>query len=697
VSVRTRVARLAWLAPAVLVLALYYVMAVTAASQKSVTFDEMAHLTAGYSYWAFDDYRLHPENGNWPQRWGALPLVFAGYAFPTLDQPAWTLSNMYVVGDQFFYMTGNDADRMLFRARAMMALLGVACGALVFAWARRLLSPAAAWVSLLLFCAGPTLLAHGPLVTSDMAAALFFTAAAGGVWVVLHRITPWTVLASSVLAAGVFLSKFSGPIFVAVAAAMLVVRLAARKPLAAGITRPAAERPGRLRQLALLTVVLVAHVLVVWTLVWASYGFRYTAFAAGTTSHDAFMAPLANDSGMVTALVEFGRRHRLLPEAYIYGFAHTMQFATERSAFLKGEIRTTGWWWFFPYAFTVKTTLPALLVGLLSLAALVTRWRAQLPGGTRSHAVAASLYAGTPLLSLLAVYGVSAISSPLNIGHRHLLPMYPALCILAGGAVMWIEGAFERRPVPAGNTKKERKKARKPQAAKPGWMKAAGVVTVVVLSWHVIESLRVRPHYLAYFNQLAGGPREGYRHLADSSLDWGQDLPALKRWLDEQGLQDPLSEPVYLSYFGTGRPEYYGIRAVQLPGFLDRRPRQQPEALRGGTYCISATMLNVLTRDFWTPESEADYQRVLDAVKSLDDASESAEARAALIDGMGEDYWWKTFHQFDQMRLGRLAAVLRAREPDAQIGFSILVYRLSGADVAAALYGPAPRVLPVPH
>ena len=64
-------------------LVLYYVMAVSAAAQKSMTFDEMAHLTGGYTYWAFDDYRLHPENGNWPQRLGALPAVLSGAAFPS--------------------------------------------------------------------------------------------------------------------------------------------------------------------------------------------------------------------------------------------------------------------------------------------------------------------------------------------------------------------------------------------------------------------------------------------------------------------------------------------------------------------------------------------------------------------------------------------------------------------------------------
>ena len=692
------------LAAAALVLAVYYAMAVGAASHKSVAFDEMAHLTAGYSYWAFNDYRLHPENGNWPQRWAALPVVLGSFRFPPLDQPAWTWSNMYVMGDQFFYMSGNDADTMLSRGRAMIALLGVALGALVFAWARRLVSPAGAWLSLLLFAFGPTLLAHGTLVTSDMTAALFFTAAVGATWVALHRLTPWTLLGSAVLLAGVFLSKFSGPVLVPIVLAMVVVRLIGGKPLAIRLGSRTIEWPGRVRQLAAFAAVAVVYVLVIWALIWASYGFRYAAFAAHTAAQDRFMAPLANAPGLATTIVAAARQHHLLPEAYLYGFAHTMQYAAKRAAFLNGEFSTTGWWWFFPYAFAVKTTLPALGVGLLALAALVVRWRRGHKDRSLWRRVAASLYAGTPLLALLVVYWVFAIASHLNIGHRHLLPIYPALCILAGGAGFWIEPLLERWGSAAHEEERRRRKDKKDQkdrkgkrerthersgVATSGWITVAGGLTIVLLAWHVVESIRISPDYLAYFNQLAGGPSQGYKHMADSSLDWGQDLPALKQWLDTRGLQPQGSTRVYLSYFGTGRPEYYGIDATQLWGFLDRRPQQAPQRLGGGVYCISASMLDVATPRPWTRALETEYRERLTNVEMLSNTGENTEARADLLRKTGEDFWWQTFRRFGELQLGRLAAFLRRREPDAEVGYSILIYRLTDADVTRALEGPA--------
>ena len=85
----------------------------------------------------------------------------------------------------------------------------------------------------------------------------------------------------------------------------------------------------------------------------------------------------------------------------------------------------------------------------------------------------------------------------------------------------------------------------------------------------IVDSLLIFPHYLSYFNQTIGGPKNGYKHLVDSSLDWGQDLPALKKWLHKNHTGDV---PVYLSYFGSAEPEYYGLDVIPLKGFLGFDP-----------------------------------------------------------------------------------------------------------------------------
>jgi hypothetical protein len=674
-------------------LALYYFMAVSAASQKSMTFDEMAHLTAGYTYWAFNDYRLHPENGNWPQRLAALPAVLGGSSFPRLDQPAWTTSSVYAIGDQFLYSSGNDADTMVRRARRLMALLGVALGALVYAWARRLISATGGWIALLLFVFSPTMLAHGPLVTSDMAAALFFTAAAGGMWMALHRVTPATVLGGGVLLAGGFLSKLSGPLLIPIGIVMLSVRLIGGRPLTVAFAGRKIEYRSRVQQFAVLVSVAVVFGLVAWVLVWASFGFRYTAFSAATTGRDTFLGKVAEQPGVMGVALAAARRFHLLPEAYVYGTGLTVQFASERAAFLNGQYGTKGWWWYFPYAFAVKTTIPALMIGVLALAALASRWTSGDAAASWLHRAQISLYEGAPLLAILLVYWAFALTTNLNIGHRHLLPTYPALCILAGGSAFWIEPLLKRTRGPERQTGRQRRKFKADagaQGAASGSRKAAGIATIVLLGWHGVESAAIRPDYLAYFNQLAGGPAQGYKHLADSSLDWGQDLPALKRWLDAAGLQESDGAGVYLSYFGTARPEYYGIHATALAGFIDRRAPQPPAPLRAGVYCISATMLDVVGRSFYKPDQESNYQAAVKNLTIFARASENEQAWAALMQQTGQGYWQQLFAQFDQMRTGRLIAFLRHREPDAMVGYSILIYRLTEADVALAVSGPAP-------
>ena len=175
--------RKAWAAIAVaLLLALHFAMAVMSKLKESTTSDELVHLTGGYTYWRYDDYRLQPENGNLPQRWVALPLWIRGSKFPDLEQPYWRKSDAWVMGHEFFYEIGEDHFPKLMAARAMTALLSVATGALIFCWSRRLFGTAGGFVSLIFFAFSPTFLAHGGYATSDVCISLFMLASIGAWW-----------------------------------------------------------------------------------------------------------------------------------------------------------------------------------------------------------------------------------------------------------------------------------------------------------------------------------------------------------------------------------------------------------------------------------------------------------------------------------------------------------------------------------
>jgi hypothetical protein len=209
---------------------------------------------------------------------------------------------------------------------------------------------------------------------------------------------------------------------------------------------------------------------------------------------------------------------------------------------------------------------------------------------------------------------------------------------------------------------------------------------VLALCGHVVESFAVRPHYLAFFNALAGGPSQGYRHLVDSSLDWGQDLPGLKRWLDEHGAKP---EETYVAYFGTASLEHHGIRARLLPGHFDQRRRFDPAPWGGGVYAISATLLQSVATPCpgpWTTAYEERYQAVRAEAEPFCRAA--ADVREELARGKGPAWWGRLLREYDGLRLGRLCAALRRREPDAQVGYSILIYRLTDSEARRALEDP---------
>jgi hypothetical protein len=630
------------------VLAVAAGLSLSAGRQKSVTFDEVAHLTGGYSYWSFNDYRLHGENGNLPQRFEALPLLASGLTFPTRDQPAWWQSQLLTIGQQFFFGTGNDVDAMLARARAMVVVVAVLLGALVYAWSRRLFGPVGGMVSVTLYGFCPTVLAHGGLATSDLVASFFFTAALATVWAAWHRLTPGKLIVSGLALAGLFLSKMSAFAVVPVGALLLAVRLTAGRPL--DVVWPGGRRQlhSRMRQLLLILSAACVQVAIVWALIWAAFGFRFVAMADALPVRDVLPVPACwEQQGAVPDCLRFAREHRLLPEGYLQGFASMWMAARERAAFFNGEYGTKGWTLFFPYCLAVKTPLP--LFALLALAAA---------GAVRSGRLRTLLYETAPLTIFLAIYWAFALTSHLNIGQRHLLPTYPAMFILAGAVAFWFRPA----------------------------VRLACLLTVMLLAAFVVESVLTWPDYLSYFNVAAGGPRNGYKHLVDSSLDWGQDLPALRKWLRDH---NPDETPVYLSYFGTADPDYYAIRATRLPSFLEYKPHAFGP-LTGGIYCISATMLQGVVEGSycpgpWTTEYESRY-RVLAAILDRWTATrDDPAAREELLRKLGITGPSEILSLFDQLRFGRLCAFLRQREPDDEAGYSILIYRLSDEDVRRAL------------
>ncbi|MBL9214411.1 MAG: glycosyltransferase family 39 protein [Opitutaceae bacterium] len=635
-------------------------LATRAMREKSTTADELLHVTGGYTFNQWHDYRMHPENGALPQRWVALPLGGdPQLRYPDFNTPSWRTSDASMFGYMFFYRQGNDPGRLLARARAMNAWFGAATTLLVFLWARRLWGVAGAVVSGVLCALCPTMLAHSGVATSDMCVTLFLLLAVGAYWWHLNDGRLRVLLASAILFGLAAVAKHTSVLLLPMAAAMLLVRLFQPAPPQLG-RRAFGSAAARCGYAALS---LGAHGAFVGLCIWGFFGFRFSAFnpALPPGGFSPSWTEILSFDGGLARLIAWCRDWRLLPEGYLYGFAHVLRGASGRASFLDGDHGFHGWVAFFPKAFLYKTP-PSLLVALLGAVLL-----AGLQGrAVRAGQLRAWLYRATPLIVLFVVYWIFALTSRLNIGHRHLLPTYPVLylcCGLLGGAAV----------------------AGWRQCWRDGLVLAA--LVAALLGWHVRTAAGIYPHFLAYFSPLVGGPAEGYRHLVDSSLDWGQDLPGLKRWLDGHRRT---GEPVHVAYFGSGLPEYYGIEATFMPTlhpFERVRPMYWPAP---GLYAVSATMLqNVYLglRGPWTAANERRYQQLRRDEPGFRALSRHQAPPPEMLAGRPGYDWYYAWAAFEQLRFVRLCHYLRARPPDAMIGYSILVYRLTQEEIDRALHG----------
>ena len=295
-------------------------------------------------------------------------------------------------------------------------------------------------------------------------------------------------------------------------------------------------------------------------------------------------------------------------------------------------------------AAAIKTPLPTLGVIILALWSAVGRRTDPPQDSLRPWSLAA-------LTLFVIVYLWTALTGHINLGLRHLIPAQMAVFILCGSAgVLMRDG---RRAV---------------RGAVPALLVCLAGTSL--LAW---------PDYIPYFNALAGGSPNGWKYLADSNVDWGQDLPRLARYLREHGEQD-----VKLAYFGSGRPEYYGIRAsyFTIPyeaASLDGGPPGPPADFTPGTYAISATALqgwNLSIPLYYWDESlnavPAELEQQIEQARRAGVAPDDPELSTAL-------------RRRGLMRYAQLLAGLRAREPDHVIGHSILIYRLTQADLNALL------------
>ncbi|MSR65661.1 MAG: phospholipid carrier-dependent glycosyltransferase [Verrucomicrobiae bacterium] len=640
------------------------------ARTTSPTYDETGHLASGYMTWLWDDYRMSPDHPPLVRKLAAFPLRFMN-VWPSREEwnatdgpialqrmrTAWALAfakpdawkgfdhlMFYGVRDETLRRFGvnhpflvpttakldrkeffNDTDGLVFAARMMISLLGLLLALLVYAWARELFGTAGGLLALALACFDPNFIAHSAVVTTDIGVTAFMFGAVYFFWRTCRRLNVVNVGLAGLFCGLALASKSSAVFLVLFLVPLGLIRVFNRN-----------EWPSRfpiklqvvLNRFAAVVAVGLATALIAYTVLWATYGFRYSAaqnpeqtaqgeaIVLGEQSKrdvanprrqpgrfpiednvrraaavKQLLAQLPKDAAKVEIqeadvqlLMEtvtpgpsgrtilFFERHRLFPEAFLYGMSG-YGIPYQRVSFLRGEFSQDGFHSYLLWSSLLKTPLVTLIAMGAALVFVLrkreTWWNAAF------------------LLIPAAIYFFIAVESRVSVGHRHILPAFPFLLVLCG--VVAVQGANWKQQVP---------------------LRSIAALVLIASS-----AIFISPHFLAYFNPLAGGPRNGHKSLVDSNCDWGQDLKGLKRWLDTRGI----TEPINLCYFGTADPRYYQIPCVNVAGTYEYAPQVDfKDARLPGYIAISATNLEGM---YFTPEGRALWRKFL--------------ANATLVDTVG--------------------------------------------------------------
>lgn len=453
--------------------------------QESLTWDEGDHIFAGYMSLKHHDFGLNPEHPPLVKMIAAIPLQGMHLREPQL-QNRYFKAEAYLSGRDLIFQ--NDFEVVIFRARLAASIFALMTALLAFLMAREMFGTGAGFLTLLLIVFEPNFLAHGALVTTDTGAACGLLASIYAFYRYVKS-PSWGRVAVLGLAAGIlFITKHS-----AVVLPPIVILLAFTELL----RRRQAGDENRLNQAVRLASALVVAGVIAVAIIWAGYGFRYSARPAGMQINPPLESTLGNLSPVEGKAVAMMARWKLLPESWLYGLADVRSVANTWPSYIFGKVYAHGVWFYFPLAFVIKATLTTLIFLPLIVYAIATRklqgWREIL------------------FLSLPpALYFCISMTSKLNIGVRHILLVFIFLLILAGGAA-WSLVCNDRRWA---------------------WPIAA------LLLFHIVSSLRAFPtSYIAYANELWGGPANIHKYLTDSTTDWGQQLKAVKRYVDERGIQ----------------------------------------------------------------------------------------------------------------------------------------------------------------
>jgi hypothetical protein len=517
-----------------LLLALMALQMLVVVRRKSITIDEYVLIPAGFYHLTEGDYRPVAEHPPVAKVIAAAPLLLMDTAAPRLDGGPNSYDHFFDKFDEFWRENAVRLDQLSFWARVPAIVLTVLLGGLVFVFARKYWGERAALFAVALYSLEPTVLAHGRVVQTDVPSALAF---------LLFSVAAYEYAKSPgarrAIYVGLALGFGAATKFSMIALAPVVfVGLAALFAFAPKRGLRRATVAGQACALALAAVFAVN----------AAYFFRHR-------EHDTLDDALARSvvparvSARLHAPLEagFGALQTVLPPDFVYGVGWQLGHAQKgHHAGLLGMYSQRGWWYYFPVAFALKTTIPFLLLTLGGVAWAAARLR-------RERDARALL-----LLLPPAFFTCLLTLSTINIGVRYYLPAFPFFFMAAG---VMLDQMLAR-------------------ARDAGRRRIAASLVAFAFCWVAFEAARAFPDQMTYMNQLASGAPHWW-YLSDSNVEWGDDVRDLALYLRARG-----ETRIGAAVLGWQVLDLYGIEQAAV--FV--RPGETAEETR--YVAIGASLLN---------------------------------------------------------------------------------------------------------
>ncbi len=567
----------------IIMLGFMLVVSILNAKNDSAIFDETAHIGAAYSYVTQREIRLNPEHPPLIKDLAGIPLAFMNLNFDTAKS-FWTGDlekkwdeGQWAAGRHLLYEAGNNADKIIFWSRLPIILISLLLGFFIFKWTREMAGTLAGLFALALYAFNPNILGHNHYVTTDIGIAAFTTFSFYYFLRFIKRPSWKNVFIGGIFLGLIQLAKFSSIVIFPIFGLIIVIYPLIKRSKETEVKTEEEKSIYSAKMKILgeyLKKGLIAFLISIFV-VWIVYAANTLNMSKETVSEAInFNFPesqndnpknlytnktlnLLNNCSITRPLATYG-----IGMGYVF-----RRVSGGNGAYFLGQVSSKAFPAYFPTVFLIKEPLVNIFFMLMALGAGIAMMIKKIRLAVKDHIknifseITAHFWHNidsTSMFFFIILYSYISITGNLNIGLRHLFPIFPFIYILTAKVIFEF---IKRRREKQSQT-----------------MLYFFVATLTVIM--IVQSVAAYPNYMSYFNEVVGGPKNGYKFVTDSNADWGQDLERLKKFLDEH----PEITKIRLDYFGGGDPQYY-LGNKYLMWWDSKRP------IENGWYAISTNFL----------------------------------------------------------------------------------------------------------